>query len=579
MTAQRNPFEYMGANDLPYEMILDYYIEDFNYSRFIQSKRNVILTGERGCGKSMTLLYNSWALQQLKGTRDNSSPALGLIGVYVPCNTPLTHKEEYQLLDKFQAALISEHHLVLSITYRIAETLAQIPGVLDEANEDQVRSKMAFIFGAELLRDVPFFDAIKAFVEKESIRTQRVINDPDSAQINYEDTFTFASLVVPVLGCAKSLPKLKDSHFMLMIDDAHDLNQHQVKALNSWIAYRDHSLFSFKVAVANVARTSLKTSSGGSILEGHDYTRLDMAQPFQNEASDFGRLAKQLVERRLRKFGIDATPEDFFPISDRLRQDMEKAEEEIRREAVAKYGDDSRKVSDYVYKYKRAHYFRSRPAKANRPEYSGFDTLVYLSTGVIRNILQPCYWMYDKVLSLSTDNAASPVVNSIPPHVQSDIIIERSRVLWDWLRNELDQNIEDCSREDGVRAYQLLDNLAVHFRERLLNHKSEPRANSFTISSRNRDLMDKLERLFRILQQAQLLYIRSGAAKDKGKRESYYVPNRMLWPERGLDPHGQHARVSLTAAELWAAADENRSIPLREESPTPRAEQKGFFDE
>ena len=127
-------------------------------------------------------------------------------------------------------------------------------------------------------------------------------------------------------------------------------------------------------------------------------------------------------------------------------------------------------------------------------------------------------------------------------------------------------------------AYQLLDNLAVHFRERLLNHKSEPRANSFTISGRTPELMDKLDRIFSILRQAQLLYVRSGAAKDKGKREWYYVPNRMLWPERGLDPHGQHARVSLSAAELWAAADENRPIPVRDDSPEPQPEQRGLFD-
>ena len=387
MTAKRNPFEYMGANDLPNDMILDYYIEDFNYSRFIQSKRNVILAGERGCGKSMTLLYNSWALQQLKAQREGSPPPMDLIGIYVPCNTPLTHKEEYQLLDDFRAAIISEHHLVLSITYSIAETLAQVPNVMDGADGDQVRSKVEFIFGADLPRDMPFFEAIKAFIEKESLRTQRVINDRETAQIGYDDTFTFASLVVPMLGCAKSLPRLSSSHFMLMIDDAHDLNRYQIKALNSWIAYRDHSLFSFKVALASVARTSLRTSSGGSILEGHDYTRLDMVQPFQNEASSFGRLAEQLIGRRLRKFGIEATPEEFFPISDRLRVDLGKAEEDVRREAVAKYGNDSRKVSDYVYKYKRAYYFRSRPAKANRPEYSGFDMLVFLSTGVIRNLL------------------------------------------------------------------------------------------------------------------------------------------------------------------------------------------------
>ena len=32
-----------------------------------------------------------------------------------------------------------------------------------------------------------------------------------------------------------------------MLDDAHDLNKYQREHLNSWIAYRDNSLFSFKI--------------------------------------------------------------------------------------------------------------------------------------------------------------------------------------------------------------------------------------------------------------------------------------------------------------------------------------------
>lgn len=79
-----NPFEYVGANDLPGKTILDYYIEDFNFSRFIQSTRNVLLVGERGCGKSMTLLYNSFPVQRLRAERDDNEVPLDTIGVYVP---------------------------------------------------------------------------------------------------------------------------------------------------------------------------------------------------------------------------------------------------------------------------------------------------------------------------------------------------------------------------------------------------------------------------------------------------------------------------------------------------------------
>lgn len=580
MPSPNNPFEYVGANDLSEAQILDYYIEDFNYSRFIQSKRNVLLVGERGCGKSMTLLYNSWPLQRLKAEREKYSPSLKMIGVYLPCNTPLIHKREFQLLDDFPALVISEHHLVLSLVYNIAQTLASVPGVMEGADEKTLRSRIEFIFNADLPSDVPFFDAIMYFIDRENLRTQRAINDNKSPSVSYEDTFSFSSTVVPILGCTRSIPKLRDSHFILLFDDAHNLNTQQIRTLNSWIAYRDHSLFSFKVALASISEGSLLTISGGTILEGHDYTRLDMVQPFHNDTSDFGRLADRLIKRRLEKFNILVSPEEFFPNSPKLQQDLEESEKVIRSDAEKQYGTDSKRIADYVYKYKRAHYFRNRPPKANRPEYSGFDTIVFLSTGVIRNLLSPCYWMYDKMVSLRAESKTDPhVISEIPPHVQTEVIIERSRDLWDRLRAGLHQSIEGCSGEDADRCYQLLDNLAIHFRERLLYHKSEPRANSFTISGQEPVLMEKLNHLFDILKAAQLIFIRSGPAKDKGKRELYYVPNRMLWPERGLDPHGQHARVSLNAADLWCAASENKPIPLRDAQDDQGQGKLGFIND
>lgn len=584
----RNPFEYVGANDLSSDTIADYYIEDFNYSRFIQSTRNILLVGERGCGKSMTLLYNSLPVQQLLASRRSLPLSFDLMGVYVPCNTPLSHKREFQLLDGFRASVISEHLFVLSIAYSIADTLSHVPDILTPTEDASLRQQFAYLIGGDIPNTGSVLDAIKQYVERECIRAQRAANSRSSTDVFFEDTYSFASLIVPLVRSLRGVEKMKTSHFAFLIDDAHDLNEYQRRSLFSWIAYRDHSQFSFKVAVASVTQSSLATAAGGSILEGHDYTRIDMAAPIHNEESDFGRLAAMLISRRLVKAGIDATPEDFFPISPQMVASLEESERHVRKEAEEKYGGDSRRISDYVYKYKRAHFFRSRPATANRAEYSGFDTLVFLSTGVIRNLLIPCYWMFDKVRSLASEgagnfdsggNAPSDAAQEmvIPPKVQSEVILDRSRRLWDWLEKELDKSIENCSRDTAKRAFQLLDNLAVLFRERLLKHKSEPRATSFTISSADESTMDKLNPVLEVLVAAQLLYVRSGPAKEKGRRESYFVPNRMLWPARGLDPHGQHARVSLPAVELWHAADLNKPIPFSD-SDEATSKQPRLFD-
>ena len=564
MNLESNPFEYEAANNLTDEMIADYYIDDFNYSRFIQSKRNIFLVGERGSGKTMALLFNRWRLQKLLAERKGEEPSLSTIGVYIPCNTPLTHKTEYQLLDDFLGSVLSEHFLVLSIAYGLAETLAEIPDVLEGADESLLRSEANFVLGGELPEKANFFDAVKQFLQRELSVTQRTINS-GNRETFYENTFSFASVFVPILNmCANKTPRLKDSHFLLLLDDAHALNEHQVRALNSWIAYRDHSLFSFKVAVAKVGTQTKITSSGGSILEGHDYTKIDLEAPYQNRDSSFYKLARTLIKRRLENISILATPEKFFPVSTTMEKDLKVSERAVRKEAIRKFeeaGKKSKSVNDYVYKYKRAHYFKNRPPKANRPPYSGFETLVFLSTGVIRNLLEPCYWMYDNAVSRARETGGeegTETIPNIPSKIQAEVIQRLSERKWKWLEDEIAQDIEDCSTEDGLRAFRLLDALAVHFRYRLLHHQSEPCALSFTISKGEPDVMVNLKHLIEILRKAQLLYIRSGPSKDDGQREPYYVPNKILWPVRGLDPHGQHARVSIPAAVLWKAAESGK---------------------
>ena len=423
MKLDNNPFEYEAANNLDDEMIADYYIDDFNYSRFIQSKRNVFLVGERGSGKTMALLFNSWRIQKLLAERRGEEPSLSTIGVYIPCNTPLTHKTEYQLLDDFRGTVLSEHFLVLSIAYGLAETLAEIPNVLEGSDELLLRNEINFVLGGELPKNANFFDSVKQFFQRELLVTQRTLNR-GSRETFYENTFSFASVFVPILNmCSNKIPQLKDSHFLLLLDDAHALNEHQVHALNSWIAYRDHSLFSFKVAIAKVGTQTKITSSGGSILEGHDYTKVDLEAPYQNRDSRFYKLARTLIKRRLENVSIPATPEEFFPVSTTMEKDLKMSEKIVREKAIREFGDtDKRKVTDYVYKYKRAHYFKNRSSKANRPPYSGFETLVFLSTGVVRNLLEPCYWMYDNAVSKVRDIGGEEnmkKITNIPPNVQA----------------------------------------------------------------------------------------------------------------------------------------------------------------
>jgi hypothetical protein len=576
MTPFKNPFEYEQATTLAPSFVREVFIEDHNFTRFIQSNRNVFLVGERGSGKSMTLLYNSIAVQHLKSESGQSEVDLEYLGIYIPCNTTLTHKREYELIDSQSlAGVISEHFMVLGIAYAVAQELSSLPDSVGINHDALLREELVYVLGADLMPDRKLLDALMLYLQRESRRSQVALNALRMDEFR-QTAFTFSSLVHPLLHALRRSPKLHTSHFFLLLDDAHDLNKFQQASLNSWIAYRDRSGFSFKVALADVFGYDFRTSSGGVVLEGHDFLTIDLQKPFQSAGSDFGKLAKDVVERRLATTGISISAEEFFPTSPEFHHDLEKCRQDTQAEANIRYPSDAdtKKRTDHVYKYARVKYFRDRAARANLPPYSGFDTVAHVSTGVIRNLLMPCYWMYDAVYSGLTAEQRGKPIAEIPPEVQSRVLLDRSQRLWTWIESSLASSIDNCTLEDAKRIYQLFDNLADLFRRRLLTAKSEPRALAFSISGMTDEYERVIVPLLHIARRAQLLYFRSGPAKDDGRRETYYVPNRMLWPIRGLDVVGQHARASLKARDVWAAAN-GEVFPFSDQA---MGDQGGLFD-
>jgi len=559
-----NPFKSERAAALTDEEVLKFYIEDSNYTRFIRSPRNIFLVGERGCGKSMALRYNSFEIYHKK---EKENIDYSIIGIQV--GKSFIHRQEYLLLkDEFRRSIICEHFMVLSIMNEMATSLSKIPKITEAIKKEskQLFQTFEYVLGIKLRKKDEFFTSVKNYTSHESILTQKKINEYESTGF-YDSIMSFSSTVIPFIEIIKSISIFKNSHFLLMFDDAQIMNEYQIKILNSWIANRDHSHFSFKVATTKVDRPKFITSTGGTILEGHDFTSIDMEKSFQNPDSDFYNLAKKIVEKRLETIKLhNITAEAFFPENPEFTAKMKECEEYIKKEAEKKYPNDKKKINDHIYKYARAKYYRDRLEKgrANMPPYSGFKMIVAISTGIIRNLLEPCFFMFDLALSDKNED-----IKEISYSKQNQIIIEKSREKWTFIENSLASSIENCSIEQAKQIHQLFNNLMKLFRERLKHHKSEPRAITFTISQKHSPEYNKVKELLDIARKAQILYTRTSRAKDDGKLEEYYVPDRLLFPALGLDPEGQHARVSLKAIELWNAAFKNATIPYMNNNNEP----------
>jgi hypothetical protein len=179
--------------------------------------------------------------------------------------------------------------------------------------------------------------------------------------------------------------------------------------------------------------------------------------------------------------------------------------------------------------------------------------------------------MYDSVYSSRDNKEKELPITVVPPDVQARVLKEQSEGLWKWVESSLSSSIDNCPLEEAKRIFSLLDNLGRLFRARLLTAKSEPRAVAFSISAMTDEFEEPIMTLLHIARRAQLIYFRMGPAKDGGRRETFYVPNRMLWPIRGLDVVGQHARVSLKAKDVWAAAN-GQPFPTSDETGSAQTE-------
>ncbi|WP_426065272.1 hypothetical protein [Flavobacterium sp. DSP2-3-1] len=551
-----NPFVFDRPNNVSVDNFLKFYIKDNTYTRFLESTRNILLIGVRGSGKTSTLMYYSYPIQLINEEVQNKQE---IIGIHIPCKNPLFEKKEHLLYKReIKKYIVVEHFLCINIISCICDTFIQTIDSLELESEIELEiiDNISFILDANFSHGKNIFDKLKLYVSKESMSSQRkLINEDLESFIDF--SFSFNNTIIPILEQLKRIPKLKNSHFSLFFDDIQDLSQIHKEVINSWISFRDNKLFSFKIATADIKPFYI-TANGGVILEGHDFVKIDLTKRLFNKDSEFSKFAKDVINKRLKIAGIDSNVNDFFPVNESFSENLKLGREKAHELAKVKFPNPTgTQISDYVVKYGRAIAFRRIP-KSNLPKYSGFDTIVDISTGVIRNLLTPIFYMYEKEVS----NSGVKLINSIPPNTQSEIIKTISDDYWNKLRN-IDSEIEDCSIDFAKAINNFFNQLMIYLRKRLNDESiSEPRALNFIISQSNEALDCKIMPIIDVCLRSTLLYRRTVNDKATGKKLHLYVPNRLLLPTHGLDPHGQYSHFPISGKSFVDAAYFNKAIPL-----------------
>lgn len=564
-----NPFVYDRPDTIEIKDFIDFYIKDNIYTRFLESTRNIFLIGVRGSGKTSTLRYYSFNVRMQDPEVKNK---FEIIGIHIPCNHPLLGKREYLLYENIdKQSIVVEHFLCINIINKICETLNKdIESLkLNDELEKEISDNLEFIFDVELPNGRNILERIKMFFSKEAIQSQKRINNDDFGSF-IDFSFSFNNTVIPILEQFKTIPVLSNCHFSLFFDDTQDLGDLHKKIINSWISYRDNKLFSFKVATSEI-KPSLITLNGGVILEGHDFIKIDLTKRIFHKDSEFSLFAKDVISKRLEKANIFIDVDEFLPTDSSFKEGLTDGREKARSQALLKFPTPTgTQIADYVAKYGRAIYFKERSSKANKPNYSGFETIVDVSTGVIRNLLNPIYYMYEKETSINGLN-----INTISPRIQKEVLISNSDNFWEKMKS-IDTEIENCSDNQKQAINNFFNQYMIYLKKRLNSDISEPRAINFILTSPDFINKNEVDEIISICLRSTLVYKRLQSTKDTGTKVDLFIPNRIMLLSHGLDPHGQYSHISLKYQDFYNAAYNNREIPFFAE---PNNQLELFTDE
>jgi hypothetical protein len=565
-----NPFVVESPEKLRPEQIVELFIGRFTRLDVVRQRRHTFAWGSRGSGKSMTLRYLEPQCQALVHDGDIGGFLKGtepFIAVYCPCKEGQMNKTELGLLDKSSLVILSEHMLNLIIADRLVDCLrrqfpcgffsqeelsafaqatanlfdrASIASSVNDANrsvgvEERPLDWLQELFAAESRR-------VGAFLRSNALQGGGATYG--GATSGYHD------FLLPMMKAVQGLRSISSVPIFLLLDDADRLTEDQQMIVNTWIANRDQATVCLKVSAQREGYRTFLTRDGGLVEQPHDYSEVDFDELYTRSKSDYAERLRLIAERRLALSGVGATDIAAFLPPDPTETELldrfkKETAEEWRR--VSMPG----RQSDFVNRYATARLFQHLRATKKRKSYAGFENMMHLSSGIVRDFLEPCYLMFSACVSQAE---APESVQCIPPAVQND-------VLFRYCEEFLVQKVDDIRRglppekwTQVERLYTLVQSLGRLFYERLHDPEArEARLFSFTVRGSVDEDVDEVLRLGITHRYFQL---RTYSTKEGGGRERWYILNRRLCPVFKLDPTGFEGRISLTPNLLRLACED-----------------------
>ncbi|MCX7044373.1 MAG: hypothetical protein NTX50_02660 [Candidatus Sumerlaeota bacterium] len=571
-----NPFAIESPERLTASQILALFVEEYTRVAEARQKKHTFIWGPRGSGKSMMLRYMEirCVKEKIISIEDFLSSADGFFGVYCPCKEGQFNKTELvEVLPERLATLFTEHLLNLSLVTNL------IIAIRKELNPEHTHKDKVTRFGQLLVRlfdpgaiapsrlsvnglfsfeDEPL-EWIIELLNEENRRVTRFLRATahGASPATYSGSTTgYHDFLLPAVRLVQKEFLGESVPIFFLLDDVDRLRESQCSIVNTWVANRDQQHLCFKITANRDLYATFSTRDGGFIEQPHDYSEIDVEELYTSSSSDFQKRMMLIANRRLQLSLLPTKDIDkFLPSSVNEQKLLAEIRIRLEKEWDEKQGPGRKR--DYVYRYAIPRLFQQLGKQ--KKSYAGFGNIVDLSSGIVRDFLEPVYLMVDHTLN---QGAELNKIEFIPVGLQDDILHRYSE---EFLLEKFAAIRKGLPPEKhGVldRLAILVESLGQLFYVRLHDPDArEGRVFSFTLRG---IASPELKRVLDLGVSFRYFQLRTYSRKEGGGLEKWYVLNRRVCPKFKLDASGFGGRISLTPemAEL-ACRESNEFVRLR----------------
>lgn len=568
-----NPFSVKTPETLTPEDIASLFIDVFSDFPRLLANEHTFLHGARGTGKSMMFRYMEPSVQ-LAANKIDSASELERYAVHMPIKNANYYLSELERLEGAPYWLLAEHFLIINASLHVLKSLTLLASRKNDST----------------LEDLDLFnEEIKYLIDLCSSENNNSRNEPAGFKSTFEDLTSFfekqrssaknyiaklafvkdlvpysglllgyEEFFLPFLRMVKKLSFTPKGPIFLMLDDADNLPLRMQNIINGWVSYRSNNYLCLKISTQQKYKT-WRTPQGILIESSHDFSEIDISSVYtsKNFSHYYDRVEK-VVRRRLEVAGIkNSDPLAFFPINKNQKESIESIKKKIGSD-----WDNGNKISsrknDDIRRYAVSEYIKTlgQSKKTNMYSYSGFKSMVDISSGMIRFFLEPAARMFSEQQA----SRESSTIDSIPYEVQDAVLYKWSEeyILSEFDRLRKDESTISAENLNKVeKLKRLINSFGECFQKKLVSSDSERQFISFMVTSApSEDIQEVLD----LAVEWGYLTAKTIARKEGVGRNISYTLNRRLAPYFKLDPSGYAAHLSVTPDMLKLAVEDPRAF-------------------